>query len=232
MLAMETMLVIYEVQLPPWLLPQNTPHEVVSTMHRLFPAFMNGCRCITGAFYMDKRVRRVKALEALSETSRGLNARVSSLIRSTEKLVQTNRKAVNRRKKKILAIGERSAEVVVGGDEVDGSENYGHEARTGSGGNGEDYGHFDEHSDNESSEEGFMARTLAEAARKFAASPEGKDGSVADMIRRKTEILKDPVALRNASNADKGRSKNVEFLICVGVYLLARYLFIKSPSSS
>eukprot|EP01035_Chromulina_nebulosa_P030852 gene30852-41042_t len=51
MLLIEALLVLQEVQLPGWFLPHHTAHDVVSTMHRLFPAFMNGCRCINTAFH-------------------------------------------------------------------------------------------------------------------------------------------------------------------------------------
>ena len=66
MLLIEALLVLQEVQLPGWFLPHHTAHDVVSTMHRLFPAFMNGCRCITTAFHVDRKAVRVEALEKLA----------------------------------------------------------------------------------------------------------------------------------------------------------------------
>lgn len=66
MLLIEALLVLQEVQLPGWFLPHHTAHDVVSTMHRLFPAFMNGCRCINTAFHVERKAVRVEALEKLA----------------------------------------------------------------------------------------------------------------------------------------------------------------------
>jgi len=38
---------------------------MVSVARRLFPAFMNGCRCIYGSFYKDPKVSRVEQLTEL-----------------------------------------------------------------------------------------------------------------------------------------------------------------------
>ena len=66
MLLLEIMLVLEEVQIPVWLLRYHTSHDVVSLCHRLFPAYMNGCRSIVGAFYVDRKANRVAALKSLS----------------------------------------------------------------------------------------------------------------------------------------------------------------------
>jgi len=62
MLLVEALLVLEEKQIPVWLLPYHTSHDVVSLTHRLFPAYMNGCRCIVGAFYVDSKAMRVEKL--------------------------------------------------------------------------------------------------------------------------------------------------------------------------
>lgn len=69
-LLMEILLVLEEVKIPIWLLPYHTSHDVISVLHRLFPAFMNGCRCIIGAYTVDQKEKRVEALTALSEASK------------------------------------------------------------------------------------------------------------------------------------------------------------------
>jgi hypothetical protein len=87
MLLVEALLVIQEVALPDWFLPQHTPHDVVTTLHRLFPAFMNGCRCVISAFYVDRKAARVEAMEALAASTRDVSLRAVALVRSVEKLV-------------------------------------------------------------------------------------------------------------------------------------------------
>ena len=69
-LLIEILLVLEEVQIPIWLLPYHTSHDVIAVLHRLFPAFMNGCRCIIGAYTIDQKEKRVEALTALSEASK------------------------------------------------------------------------------------------------------------------------------------------------------------------
>lgn len=53
MLIAEISLMLQETKLPGWLLPAWTEHEFVFLMHSLFPAFMNGCRCLGGFLYVD-----------------------------------------------------------------------------------------------------------------------------------------------------------------------------------
>lgn len=87
MLLMEMLLVVKEVPLPLWFLPQRTSHEVVSVMRRLFPAFMNGCRCITGAFYIDHKKHREDALDALTNATKALSMRLAVVVQSVQNLV-------------------------------------------------------------------------------------------------------------------------------------------------
>jgi hypothetical protein len=53
MLVIEISLMLQEVKLPEWFLPTTTEHEVVWLLHSLFPAFMNGCRCLGSFYYVD-----------------------------------------------------------------------------------------------------------------------------------------------------------------------------------
>ena len=65
MLWLEMSLVLRAMALPDWLLPESTPHEIITTLHRLFPAFMSGCRCIISSFYVDLKERRLQVLDPL-----------------------------------------------------------------------------------------------------------------------------------------------------------------------
>ena len=42
-------MLLKEIELPAWFLPAMTAHELIQLGHNLFPAFLNGCRCI-GAY--------------------------------------------------------------------------------------------------------------------------------------------------------------------------------------
>lgn len=64
-LLIEGVFVLEEAKLPSWILGQYTPHEVVTTLHKLLPAFMSGCRCVIGALTPDRKEERVKALSEL-----------------------------------------------------------------------------------------------------------------------------------------------------------------------
>ena len=89
MLLIEALLVLQEVPLPAWFLPYYTAHDIVSTMHRLFPAFMNGCRCVTTAFHVDRKAVRVEALEQLAATTREVSLRATSVIRTLQSSEET-----------------------------------------------------------------------------------------------------------------------------------------------
>ena len=88
MLLIECALVLEQVQIPIWMLPHHTPHDVISLLRRLYPAFMNGCRCINGAFVVDHKASRVEALSELNEATRSVTQRASALIQSTISSVQ------------------------------------------------------------------------------------------------------------------------------------------------
>lgn len=47
-------MVFGQLTLPAWLLPQVAPFEAIWVLHRIFPAFMNGCRAVCGAIYVDQ----------------------------------------------------------------------------------------------------------------------------------------------------------------------------------
>ena len=67
MMFIESLLVLQEVALPNWLLPNYSTFDVITIMHRLYPVFINCTRSITGAFYEDIRQNRVKLLTKLTD---------------------------------------------------------------------------------------------------------------------------------------------------------------------
>ena len=51
--------------IPDWFLPKWTDHEMILFMQSLFPAFLNGCRCLGGVLYVDQDELMQKRLQAL-----------------------------------------------------------------------------------------------------------------------------------------------------------------------
>ncbi len=86
MALVELLLVVKEVTLPSWFFPSSTPHDIVLTMHRLFPAYMNGCRCLTTAFYRDPKDQRVAALEYAAAATKELSTDCVNLMNFAVKL--------------------------------------------------------------------------------------------------------------------------------------------------
>jgi hypothetical protein len=198
MLLIEMLLVVQEVPLPRWFMPHHSAHEVVSTMHKLFPAFMNGCRCISTAFYVDRKAVRVVALEAAAGTARGLTVRAASLVRSAEKMVRVSGRAA------VIA-----ANVVT----EDGSLSEGIETLSIS---------------SQQQGEGTMEHTLAAIRRVVATSKDSE--AVNTMIQNKLTLIHDPVALQKQSVVKDNRT--FELFRNLGVYLIARFVFIKTAVSS
>jgi hypothetical protein len=58
---------VQETKLPEWFLPQYTEHQLVWLMHSLFPAFLNGCRCLGGFLYVDVEEQTRQALKHVHE---------------------------------------------------------------------------------------------------------------------------------------------------------------------
>lgn len=56
--------------MPDWLLPSMTKFELVSLFHSLFPAYMNGCRCIGNVVHVDYDERNRKLFSALEEQNK------------------------------------------------------------------------------------------------------------------------------------------------------------------
>jgi hypothetical protein len=58
--------------LPDWFLPKTTEHELVLVMHSLFPAYLNGCRCLGGFLYVDVDEQMRQRLDAVSEQNKDI----------------------------------------------------------------------------------------------------------------------------------------------------------------
>lgn len=180
MLFVESMLVIKEAELPRWFLPQRTPHDVVTFLHRLYPALMNGSRSILGAFYEDPKLKREEKLQQIVEVSRANTLKAFSLMQ-------------------FLLAGK-----IISKDEA-----------------------------LKSSSDGIIADTLR-AARKLVNLSADKE-EVNRSVEAKAALIKDPIALRRRQEQDqpggRGRSRYM-WVAYLGLYLAARFLFIKSASSS
>lgn len=72
MLIAEISLMLQETKLPGWLLPAWTEHEFVFLMHSLFPAFMNGCRCLCGFLYVDVEEQARQKMEHLDAQNKDI----------------------------------------------------------------------------------------------------------------------------------------------------------------
>ena len=101
MLVLEVSLMLQELKLPQWFLPRATEHEMVWLLHEIFPAYMNGCRCLGSFLFVDTAEQTKQMLLALGEQHkeivvalRGLQAQVGfGLVRTTS----TTRRGVSSR---------------------------------------------------------------------------------------------------------------------------------------
>ena len=80
MLFVETVLVVEEFELPSWFLPYTTSHEVVATLHRVFPAFMNGGRSIIGVFSVNEKEDTLRALQLLDQSMSYVSTKASTML--------------------------------------------------------------------------------------------------------------------------------------------------------
>lgn len=62
-----------ETKLPDWFVPWVTEHELVALLHSLFPAYMNGCRCLGGHLYVDLEEQNRQMMLSLQEQNKVSN---------------------------------------------------------------------------------------------------------------------------------------------------------------
>lgn len=72
MLISEVSLMLQETKLPEWFFPTTTEHELVFLMHSLFPAFLNGCRCLGGFLYVDVDEQNRQTIIQLQEQNKDI----------------------------------------------------------------------------------------------------------------------------------------------------------------
>jgi len=82
MLLFEAIIVLEETPIPSWIFPYHTPYGMISLLHRIFPAYMNGCRCICGSFYEDPIRSRYEALTDLATANRVLTQKAYNMVQS------------------------------------------------------------------------------------------------------------------------------------------------------
>ena len=220
MLLLEMLLVVHEVQLPVWFLPDNTAHDLVAAMHRLFPAFMNGCRCITGAFYVDRKAVRVAALETLATSTKDLSMRVSSVTRALLHRVEVE---VELEVADMVEVEvQETDEGIVLVDKLDSSR----------GEEGEEQVEVPAERairpTGTQSNIGIMGKALKDITRHVNSTKEGRNGSITANITAKLKLLQDPTILRQRSEVTSSYSPGFLLLRDICGYLLVRYMLVKA----
>lgn len=199
MLLVELLLILKEVELPMKLFPYLTSHEFINILHRLFPAFMNGCRCITGAFFQDSKVIREKALDELSNITKDITMKVDQISHSIQELVHTIHDRRRSERQLIDDQGEGEGE----GDELTNEV------------------------ENEPGKIGLIEKVLRQKEIQFANSKEGREGVLVSSMQQSLALIEDPAKLAQRMLIQKDSVNGWVLLRNVGIYLLARYFLIK-----
>lgn len=82
MLVIELSLKTQEVSFPEWFLPRVTEHEMVWLLHTLFPAFMNGCRCIGSFVYKDLTAEMYRKIQNLEQMNAVMKETIQEMARN------------------------------------------------------------------------------------------------------------------------------------------------------
>lgn len=238
MLLIEMLLVVQEVQLPSWFLPDITPNDIIVVLHRLYPAFMNGCRCITGAFYVDRRAERVAALEAVLSATKDTAARLSSVSHALMRCSSADELEIEA-EGEVEELGaeesvsdlEDDSSVTSEGEEIATLGNEDREALVGENGRGtpaESGSGQRRRKPSDAPTVGIMAKGLSEVRRRLEISPEGRSGAHITMIDARVRLIADPDALRRKADGASGLGAGLTLLRDVCVYLLARYILVRA----
>eukprot|EP01032_Pedospumella_encystans_P015473 gene15473-17693_t len=226
MLLVEMVLVLQEVPLPSWFLPDTTPHDIVSALHRLFPAFMNGGRCISGAFYVDRKAVRVAALDAVNNSSKEITLRACNLART---LLEEKLQREESESDVLFSNFEEEDEEE---DSTAGEEELQEHAERGSTATAEDTQGADAQPAFTTKRKasvprvGIMEKQMSEVRRRVATTREGRDGSIAAMVADKVKLISDPARLRKAA-APGWNTMGLLLLRDLSIYLVARFVFMK-----
>lgn len=198
MLLVEMLLVVQEVQLPGWFLPQSTPYDIVSALKRMFPAFMNGCRCIASAYYDDHKTMRVLALNELNNNMKNIGMRISSVGRKLVFNVE-----------QYFEVDDEDEGMGVDGSAI------------------ESAGSFCASPRGAQSEMGLIKLALKGSVKRVASLREGRDGTLAAEMEAKVKLISNPDALKRTHMSSERAWAWLITLRNVAIYLLARWLFIK-----
>lgn len=234
MLLVEMLLVVHEVQLPSWFLPDVTPNDIVTVMHRLYPAFMNGCRCITGAWYVDQRALRVAALDAVLATSRDLSLRLSSVSHGllaglergaseTDEMIELEVEDTGDAHLESEATAEEQQEVHSGSHSGLGTHGTGTECTT-----GVRNGTTATSPEAAVKRVGIMQRGLDDVRRRIKHAPaEGRSDALEALLQAKVNAIADPMALRKKGEGKSWLSPSLVLVRDTCAYLLARYFLVR-----
>lgn len=87
MLLLELILVVHEWRIPGWIFPQTTPHEIIASLHQIYPAFMHGVRCILAVVRVDRKAVREATLDQLVKATTDLSMRTESIFHRAQEVV-------------------------------------------------------------------------------------------------------------------------------------------------
>jgi hypothetical protein len=109
MLLIESMLVILKYKPPVWLLPYTTPYDIVSFMHRIFPAIMNGSRATLNNYKKNPAAERathaVELANAMQESVRSLTALAQAALDNPDLLLDRSESAKSLAGGRLLKLG-------------------------------------------------------------------------------------------------------------------------------
>jgi hypothetical protein len=90
MIIIEIYLMIEEIQLPIYFFPYHTPFDIINFLHKLYPALMNGSRCIYGSIYEDRKDIIVNKLMELFKCSTFIRQQTVTLVSNVLMLTSNN----------------------------------------------------------------------------------------------------------------------------------------------
>jgi hypothetical protein len=81
-LLFECILILEEVKLPLWFFPYLSSFDLVTVAKRMFPAFMNGCRCISSSFHVDRKEKLAAELSFVVSAVKQTTLKLTELVES------------------------------------------------------------------------------------------------------------------------------------------------------
>lgn len=201
MLLVEIILVLQEFTLPSWFLPSNTPYDCVANLHRIFPSYMNACRCVSGAYFVDRKANAVQSLGMIGNRMLEISTRLGAADKMVDGIAARFQRE-ELRKREADSLTSNGEESLPGADDAP--------------------------IDSYPRDVGAMAKALTGIRKQVSLSKEGRTGAFSQFMEGRMKVMADPALLAKYTTKEGDDSSPWTTLLYWALYLAVWYCYSKA----